>query len=197
MDILKQIINLLIGLFSEEKEKVKLSAKKRAINSLEKVADDHYKFELSGVWFEIKPDSWNLARSDNKTIHDVLNFLKKKSFKVLDLIAKQFSSSIKTIGLSSLWRPGDPDRNVHAAGRGVDLGYIILDGGTKLMTRPNKREQPIMANLRNFTFDTGLIWQWIGPNKIRFSKGSNWINNNGSEGLHEDHQDHIHLTVST
>jgi hypothetical protein len=154
--------------------------------------------DINGTHFIFPSDSWELARGAGVTdFRDVLGRLHDNTFRVIEYISKLHY--VAAVRITSAWRPGNPDTDVHAAGRALDIGQVHFSDSSVWYNRDGagvQVEPEQSKRFREAIIASGLVWQWIGPWWIKYRTVAPWLPNYGSDDLQRQHRNHIHLTIS-
>jgi len=191
MHFFSKLVNDIISLV------VKTDVKQEILDSIKVDEFGTHYFDRNGTMFTFPRDSWEMARRAG--IADFVNVLKKlhqNTFKILDYISRLHY--VESVRVSSTWRPGDINTNIHTIGRAIDIGEIIFVNENVFYNRSigdRKNETEQAKRFRFDLFESGLLNQWIGPWWIKYSSFAPWNINDGRPGVPEQHLNHIHLTI--
>ncbi len=172
------------------------------INSnLQDNGNNEYKsrLEVGGVncILSFSANCWKKARQEGYTdFREVLNKWTDRSFNVLSRLASE--EKISHITFSGIWRPQE---GPHSSGRGIDI--IIMErsisGDQVVFNRnldENTPEPDLAKSLANWWKTTGKsdINQFLGP--WQMCEVNQCVSNNASSGKHQNHLNHLHLTIN-
>ncbi|WKN33780.1 hypothetical protein PZB74_10635 [Porifericola rhodea] len=139
---------------------------------------------------------WESARgAGHSNFREVLNKWTDRSFNVLSRFVNE--EKISHITFSGIWRPqGVP----HSSGRGIDITIMERSNDRVVFNRnqgDNTPEPDLAKSLTNWWKNSGKsdINQFLGPWQI--CEVNQCVANNGSLGQHQNHLNHLHLTVNS
>ena len=166
--------------------------------NIKEIAPTHWRINWHGTLIEFPPVSWQRARSFGETFYTMIGRVKPSVFEFLGKLCH--NPCVEYLEVSSLWRPPIGGSSPHNFGNGIDFGTIrVRKGNNIFLYRPTLGDPAPrgITKFRRLCWDTGMVWQYIGPWNLRGNNISrSWIANTGANNLQRTHMDHIHLTIA-
>jgi len=166
---------------------------------------DAWYTEVGKTKLFVNSDAWGSVRPQ-VTFNGMLSFVKPVVFQFLSGLCMRHP--IWSITITSMYRPGSPEGNPHAAGLAIDIGLMefqeeAFDFNFYRPLEPNTEgvEPPGASALREWVAGWPGVTQYISPWYIKgvwgepkLLPGDKWSKNLLDTAIGAQHHDHLHLS---